>query len=118
MKAILLTTCWRLLASVLAVLLGASLATAQAPEGPQGGQKQQSPPRQQQQTPAPQQQKPEESGASISVEVPVVTLDVIATTLRGDLLTGLKKENFRVIDNGAPQTITSFGATDAPITIV
>lgn len=118
MKAILLTTCWRLSTSALVLLLGASLATAQAPEGPQGGQKQQGPPRQQQQTPAPQQQKPEDSGASISVEVPVVTLDVIATTQRGDLLTGLKKENFRVIDNGTPQTITSFGATDAPITMV
>ena len=34
------------------------------------------------------------------------------------LLTGLKKENFRVIDDDAPQTITNFGATDAPITIV
>ena len=47
----------------------------------------------------------------------MVTLDVLATTKNGDLLTGLKKENFRVIDEGAPQTITNFGATDAPITM-
>jgi VWFA-related protein len=48
----------------------------------------------------------------------VVTLDVIAATQHGDILTGLKKENFRVLDNGVPQTITSFGSTDSPITIV
>ena len=63
------------------------------------------------------QQKPPEAGASINVEVPVVTLDVIAATQHGDILTGLKRENFRVIDDGAPQTVTGFGATDAPITI-
>ena len=51
------------------------------------------------------------------MEVPVVTLDVIAATQHGDILTGLKKENFRVIDDNSPQTITNFGATDAPITI-
>jgi VWFA-related protein len=108
----------KLAVATLALALLAGVGRAQAPEGPQGGQQQQPPPRQQEQTPAPQQQKPQESGASIAVEVPVVTLDVIAATQHGDILTGLKKENFRVLDNGAPQTITSFGATDAPITIV
>ena len=109
---------WKFAAATLVLLLAAGLGRAQAPSGPQGGQQQQPPTRQQDQTPAPQQQKPQESGASIAVEVPVVTLDVIAATQHGDLLTGLKKENFRIIDNGAPQTITSFGATDSPITIV
>jgi len=31
---------------------------------------------------------------------------------------GLKKDNFRVLEDCQPQTITSFGLTDAPITIV
>jgi VWFA-related protein len=52
------------------------------------------------------------------VEVPIVTLDVIATTQHGDILTGLKKENFKVLEDGVPQTITNFGPTDAPITNV
>jgi VWFA-related protein len=90
---------------------------AQAPEGPQGGQQQQGAPPAEPR-PAPPQQKPQEAGASIAVEVPVVTLDVIAATNHGDLLTGLKKENFRVMDDGVAQTITSFGSTEAPITIV
>jgi VWFA-related protein len=94
-------------------------APAQAPEGPQGG----APPAPTPAPapapkPAPDQQKPQESGAAIAVEVPVVTLDVIATTQHGDLLTGLKKENFRVLEDGQPQIITNAGPSDAPITMV
>ena len=89
-------------------------AQAQAPAGQQSGGQQQppSPP------PASAQQKPQEGGVSISVEVPVVTLDVVATTQHGDLITGLKRENFRVFEDGQPQTITTFAPSDAPITIV
>jgi VWFA-related protein len=47
-----------------------------------------------------------------------VTLDVVATNSNGDIITGLKKENFRVLEDGVPQTITNFGTGDAPITIV
>jgi VWFA-related protein len=92
---------------------------AQAPAGPQGN-----PPAQPSPTPppAPKQEptepKPQEPGATIAVEVPVVTLDVIATTQHGDLLTGLKKENFRVLEDGQPQIITNAGPSDAPITMV
>lgn len=106
--------------SVLALALSAA-APAQAPPGPQG-----TPPAQSNPTPppatAPQQeapqQKPPQAGETISVEVPVVTLDVIATTQHGDLLTGLKKENFRVLEDGQPQIITNFGPSNAPITMV
>jgi len=92
-------------------------ATAQAPPcGPVGapakGAAPQNPP------PATAQQQAPQGGVSIAVEVPVVTLDVIATTQRGDLLTGLKKENFKVTDDGVAQTITNFGPSDAGITIV
>src|ERR1700756_90504 len=104
-------------AGALTFAVGATNARAQAPEGPQGGQKQRGPPPGEPK-PAPPQQKPPEAGASISVEVPVVTLDVIAATNHGDLLTGLKKENFRIIDDGVAQTISNFGSSEAPITIV
>src|SRR2546423_7460746 len=119
MKAMLPEVSAGLFITVLAMALAVNPVKAQAPEGPQGSQQpQQGAPPPQQQAPAPPQQKPQDAGASIAVEVPVVMLDVIAATNHGDLLTGLKKENFRVIDNGVPQTITSFGSTDAPITIV
>src|SRR5579864_2474104 len=105
------------LAASLAFCFAGTAARAQAPEGPQGGQQQQGAPPVEPK-PAPPQQKPQEAGASIAVEVPVVTLDVIAATNHGDLLTGLKKENFRIMDDGVAQTITNFGSTEAPITIV
>jgi VWFA-related protein len=115
MKAILTTIFLALSAALLLLPLGERLARAQSPAGPGGAG--QTTPQQQTPTQPQQQQKPPEAGASINVEVPVVTLDVIAATQHGDILTGLKRENFRVVDDGAPQTVTGFGATDAPITI-
>ncbi len=68
------------------------------------------------QAPAPQpQQTP---GFSISVTVPVVSVDVVVTDNDGNYLTDLKKENFRLTEDGTVQTITNFGASEAPITIV
>jgi VWFA-related protein len=57
-------------------------------------------------------------GFSIAVTVPVVSVDVVVTDNNGNYLTGLKKENFRITEDGAVQTISNFGAADAPITIV
>src|SRR2546421_2168110 len=91
---------------------------AQPPPAPQGG------PPPQQQTPTPPQaapgtaQQPPQAGVTIAVDVPIVTLDVVATTQHGDIIPGLKKENFRILDEGVPQTITNFAPTDAPITMV
>lgn len=114
---------WVLILSAAVVMVagGERVATAQAPTGPQSGTPPAPPAAQggQQQTP-PQnpQQQPPQAGVSIAVEVPVVTLDVVATTQRGDILTGLKKENFKITEDGVAQTITNFGPTDAPITAV
>jgi VWFA-related protein len=57
-------------------------------------------------------------GFSISVTVPVVNVDAVVTDDNGNYLTGLKKENFRITEDGAAQAITNFALTDAPITIV
>lgn len=40
---------------------------------------------------------------SMSVEAPLVVVDVLVTDEDGNVLTGLKKGNFRVLDNGKPQ---------------
>lgn len=119
MKTIVSLMLFAALAAVVVLPVAEQPALAQAPTGPQGGP----PPSQQQQNPTPPQtpapsQQPPQSGVSISVEVPIVTLDVVATTQHGDIITGLKKENFRVLDNGVPQTISNFAPTEAPITIV
>ena len=65
--------------------------------------------------PPPQQTSP---GFSISVTVPVVSIDAVVTDNNGNYLTGLKKENFRISEDGTVQTITNFAPTEAPITIV
>jgi VWFA-related protein len=120
MKGIVSSVLLAVLAAALALPLSESSAFAQAPSGPQGGAP---PPPQQQQKPeqpqssAPAQQPPQ-AGVTIAVDVPIVTLDVVATTQHGDIIPGLKKENFRVLDDGVPQTITSFAPTEAPITMV
>ena len=105
--------------ALLALLLaGASAAWAQAPAGPEPTSPAPANPVPAQKPASPQQQKPQEGGVTISVEVPVVTLDVVAATQNGDIIPGLKKENFRVLEDGQPQQVTNFAPTDAPITMV
>jgi len=112
------STMGRLAAVTTTMLLLCTGLAAQAPEGPQGASPPQTNPAAPAPKPAAPQQKPQEGGVTISLEVPVVTLDVVATTSNGGLITGLKKENFRILEDGVPQTITNFGAGDAPITMV
>ena len=95
------------------LVLGALIFTLMFPAGEiralaQAKDKQQ-PQTQPQQTPG---------GFSISVTVPVVNVDAVVTDNNGNYLTGLKKENFRITEDGAAQAITNFALTDAPITIV
>jgi VWFA-related protein len=94
--------------------LSALRVEAQAPPSPQPGQSpQQAPP-----SGTTQQPQSQAGGVSISVEVPVVTIEVAATTSGGDVITGLKRENFRIYEDGVPQQISNFGPSDSPITMV
>jgi VWFA-related protein len=55
---------------------------------------------------------------SLHVDVPSVDVDVLVTTKDGIFVPNLKPENFRVLEDGVPQKVTSFNTTDAPITCV
>jgi VWFA-related protein len=55
---------------------------------------------------------------SIKVDVPLVNLDVLVTTKDGQFIPNLKKDNFRIFEDGAPQTISNFNQSSAPITAV
>ncbi len=112
-----------LLAALIAVLgipPGAFLAFAQQ-EGPE-----KPPPAQQSPPPAapqngPTQQKPPAAPppqATITAESNLVNIDATVTDQDGNVLTNLKKENFRVLDDGHAQQITNFAPTEAPISIV
>jgi len=55
---------------------------------------------------------------SIHVDVPLVTVPVMVTTKNGQFISNLKKENFKIFEDGIPQTINEFKIEDAPITAV
>ncbi|HXW62055.1 MAG TPA: VWA domain-containing protein [Candidatus Acidoferrales bacterium] len=99
----------------------AIVARGQQQQGPEKPPAQQSvpptpPSGQQQQQQAPSTPPPPQS--EISVQSNLVSVDAVVTDAEGNILTGLKKENFRVLDQGQPQQITNFAPTEAPITIV
>lgn len=110
------------LTAVMALAAGIT-AGAQEPPGPQPSAQQQGPetapppPAQPNGQPPAQanQKKPE---YSIAVTSNLVNVDVVVTNQDGDVLTGLTKENFRVIDDGQAQVITNFTPSEAPLTIV
>jgi VWFA-related protein len=68
----------------------------------------------------PKEPKKDETMPSFTMHVAahLVTVDVGILTKEGLFVPGLKKENFRVYEDGVPQTITSFNQTQAPITAV
>jgi VWFA-related protein len=55
---------------------------------------------------------------SLKVNVPLVNVDVSVLTKNGQFVPGLKKENFRVLEDGVPQNVTHFNVAQAPITAV
>ena len=55
---------------------------------------------------------------SIRVDVPLVEVPVMVTTKDGQFISSLQKENFRISEDGTPQTISGFTISDAPITAV
>lgn len=52
------------------------------------------------------------------IDATLVNVDVMVTDDDGRILTGLKRGNFQVLDNGLPQKVVDFAPTSAPITIV
>jgi VWFA-related protein len=64
----------------------------------------------------------QEQGATqqrgLSVEASLMNVNVVITDDEGRAIPGLTKENFRVLDDGVPQSVTRFSRSTAPITIV
>ena len=67
----------------------------------------------------PKVKNPNNETYSIRVDVPIVNLDVnVILDKTHQFVPGLKAENFRVVEDGVPQVITSVRTTQAPITAV
>ena len=87
------------LAALFAFLTGTALSAGQNP--PPSGQ--QAPP-----PPPPQ-------GPTFRVRVDYVEVDVVVTDRAGNLVRDLKKEDFQVLEDGKPQSISTFSLVDIPI---
>ncbi len=59
-----------------------------------------------------------EDNYSIAVNVDLVNFDAQVEDNNGNFIPGLKKENFRVIEDGVPQTLQTFDMGEAPMTVV
>jgi VWFA-related protein len=55
---------------------------------------------------------------SLSVNVPLVSVDALVLTKDGQFIPGIPKGNFRIYEDGVQQQIVNFGQTQAPITAV
>lgn len=62
--------------------------------------------------------KPQDA-EKLSVSTNVVNVDVVVYNKKsGQIVTGLKKDNFAIFSDGSQQTVTNFSTPDAPITVV
>jgi VWFA-related protein len=61
--------------------------------------------------------KPQEA-EKVTVSTQIVNVDAVVYHKKsGQIVTGLKKENFSILVDGGPQTITNFSTPEAPITV-
>jgi VWFA-related protein len=79
-------------------------------------------PKKKEEPPPPAPEKPKKIEGmpdySIKVDVPLVNLDVLVTTKDGQAIPGLRKENFKILEDGTEQKIYTFNQSAAPITAV
>jgi VWFA-related protein len=90
--------------------------------GPEGDVGPYAVPKKKEEPPPPAPEKPKKIEGmpdySISVNVPLVNLDVLVTTKDGQFIPGLHKENFKILEDGTEQKISTFNQSEAPITAV
>lgn len=101
---------WILLLAVLVLAGGALLALAQEPVPREEKQGPLAPP------PPPQQEG--EQPYALRVDVPVVNVDVTVVDKKGNFVTGLNRNHFRVYQDGVEQEIVAFAPAESPITTV
>jgi VWFA-related protein len=58
-----------------------------------------------------------DEGDVVRVDTQLVSVPAVVTDSTGHPLSNLKPENFQLLEDGQPQTITNFGTTDAPFEI-
>jgi VWFA-related protein len=102
----------RLSAFVLALLVAAGITLAQGPRR-DVGKDVPLPPATDRNT---KEQLPQ--APSLSIDVDLVSVDVVVTDNNGNPVSGLEKQHFKIFDENVEQTVTNFSPTDAPMTVV
>jgi VWFA-related protein len=99
----------RLLLALAALALATSVSVAQGPRRDVGTR-----------VPLPETKELPADGppATLSIDVDLVTLDVVVTNKDGDPISGLEKQHFRIFEDNVEQTISNFSPTEAPLTVV
>src|SRR5713101_604297 len=64
------------------------------------------------------QENPQQPKQTIHVRVDRVNVGVIVTNSRGHFVEGLRREDFRVFDNGMEQPLTGFAAIEEPAQVL
>src|SRR5258706_3851057 len=59
----------------------------------------------------------QEQDFKLSANAELVLLDVGVQDKNGGFVSNLTKENFKILENGKPQTITQFANEDVPVTV-
>lgn len=49
-----------------------------------------------------------------NIDIRIIDFDVVVTDRRGNFVPGLKKEDFEILENGVPKTITNFYEVEGP----
>ncbi len=106
----------RLLLLVIVVSLVTGLSMAQGPKKDVG--KDVPLPPSSPDRPSAAQGKDELPQAALSIDVDVVSFDVVVTDQSGNPISGLEKKHFRVFDDDVEQTVTNFSPAEAPLTVV
>jgi VWFA-related protein len=55
---------------------------------------------------------------SLSIDIDVVSFDVVVTDQSGNPIGGLEKRHFKIFDDNVEQTVSNFSSTEAPLTVV
>jgi VWFA-related protein len=115
MKRVILHSAILAVVTLILIVTPHGMGASAAVSAPAGSQQQPPPPPPTQQ----QGQQAPQGNYQISVSAQLVNVDAVVTDGDGTFLPGLKKENFRVLEDGKPQIITNFTPSgEAPITIV
>ncbi len=106
----------RLLSLLIGIVLVAGISMAQGPKKDVGknvplpaGSDQKAPPKSADQPP---------QVSSLSIDVDLISFDVVVTDQSGNPISGLEKPHFRVFDDDVEQNVTNFSPAEAPLTVV